>query len=196
MPKTLKSCSNGKKSPNLVTQTAILTVSSISAEKKAITSSRCYKKFGGDLDFPKIKKMKNVCSDIWTCTKLWKLFLSKSTYTLNLFFAFKMAYSCCFSWGGNLDFLDLVQKKIITSTTDCFFQISSKSSTHLKDFFAKHPQIFFFWIRIRIYAVSSFCAPNAHEKIDGEKQQILDVKFSCRNYNTDCCYQLQFLCWH
>ena len=49
---------------NCKLQSAILTVSSISAEKKAITSSRCYKKFGGDLDFPKIKKMKNVCSDI------------------------------------------------------------------------------------------------------------------------------------
>ena len=36
-------------------------------------SSWCYKTFfGGNLDFPKIKKLKKVCSDVWTCTKMWK----------------------------------------------------------------------------------------------------------------------------
>ena len=35
----------------------------------------------------------------------------KQNYTLKLFVAFKMAYSCCFSLGGNLDFLDFLQKK-------------------------------------------------------------------------------------
>ena len=29
----------------------------------------------------------------------------KQNYTLELFIAFKMAYSCCFSLGGNLDFI-------------------------------------------------------------------------------------------
>ena len=28
----------------------------------------------------------------------------KEIFTLKLFIAFKMAYSCCFSLGGNLDF--------------------------------------------------------------------------------------------
>ena len=40
-------------------------------------------------------------------------------YTLELFIAFKMAYSCCFSFEGNLDFLDILQKSFITSTAGC-----------------------------------------------------------------------------
>ena len=32
-------------------------------------------------------------------------------YTLKLFIAFKMAYSCCFSLGGNLDIPEFLQKK-------------------------------------------------------------------------------------
>ena len=35
----------------------------------------------------------------------------KQIYTLKLFIAFKMAYSCCFSLGGNLDFPEFLQKK-------------------------------------------------------------------------------------
>ena len=34
----------------------------------------------------------------------------KQIYTLKLFIAFKMAYSCSFSLGGNLDFPDFLQK--------------------------------------------------------------------------------------
>ena len=41
----------------------------------------------------------------------------KKNYTTKLFIAFKMAYSVCFSFGGNLDFLDFLQKSFITSTT-------------------------------------------------------------------------------
>ena len=40
----------------------------------------------------------------------------KDIFTLKLFIAFKMAYSCCFSLGGNLDFPDLLQKSFTTST--------------------------------------------------------------------------------
>ena len=40
----------------------------------------------------------------------------KENDTLKLFIAFKMAYSCCFSLGRNLDFLDFIQKSFITST--------------------------------------------------------------------------------
>ena len=35
----------------------------------------------------------------------------KQIYTLKLFIAFKMAYSCCYSFGGNLDFPEFLQKK-------------------------------------------------------------------------------------
>ena len=35
----------------------------------------------------------------------------KQNYTLELCIAFKMAYSCCFSLGGNLDFPEFLQKK-------------------------------------------------------------------------------------
>ena len=43
-------------------------------------------------------------------------------YTLELFIAFKMAYSCCFSFEGNLDFLDILQKKFynINCWLHCF----------------------------------------------------------------------------
>ena len=37
-------------------------------------------------------------------------------YTLKLFIAFKMAYSCCFSFGGHLNFPEFLQKSFITST--------------------------------------------------------------------------------
>ena len=35
----------------------------------------------------------------------------KHIFTLQLFIALKMAYSCCFSLGGNLDFPEFLQKK-------------------------------------------------------------------------------------
>ena len=35
----------------------------------------------------------------------------KQIYTLKLLIAFKMAYSCFFSLGGNLDFLEFLPKK-------------------------------------------------------------------------------------
>ena len=35
----------------------------------------------------------------------------KQIYTIILFIAFKMAYSCCFSLGGNLDFPEFLKKK-------------------------------------------------------------------------------------
>ena len=36
----------------------------------------------------------------------------KQNYTLKLFVAFKMAYSCCFSLEGNLDFPEFLQRKL------------------------------------------------------------------------------------
>ena len=35
----------------------------------------------------------------------------EQNYTLELFIALKMAYSCCFGLRGNLDFPDFLQKK-------------------------------------------------------------------------------------
>ena len=35
----------------------------------------------------------------------------KQNYTLELFVAFKMAYTCCSDLRGNLDFPDFIQKK-------------------------------------------------------------------------------------
>ena len=37
----------------------------------------------------------------------------KQNYTPELFIAFKMVYSCCFSLGGNLDFPEFLKKKFI-----------------------------------------------------------------------------------
>ena len=42
----------------------------------------------------------------------------KQNYTLELFIALKMAYSCCFGFRGNLDFPGFLKKSFITSTTD------------------------------------------------------------------------------
>ena len=45
----------------------------------------------------------------------------EQNYTLELFIALKIAYSCCFCLRGNLDFPDFLQKKFITSTTGLNF---------------------------------------------------------------------------
>ena len=44
----------------------------------------------------------------------------KQNYTLELFIALKMAYSCCFGLRGNLDFPEFLQKK--------FYNINYRSS--------------------------------------------------------------------
>ena len=45
------------------------------------------KHFWRNLDFPQIKILKKVCSDVWSCN-------IKQHYTLTLLIAFKMAYFC------------------------------------------------------------------------------------------------------
>ena len=54
--------------------------------------SRCYKNFfGGNLDFPKIKILNKVCSNVWTCTKMWKLcnvYAKQYSKTVHLFLLF------------------------------------------------------------------------------------------------------------
>ena len=79
------------------------------------SSSWCYKTFfGRNLDFSKIKKLKKLCSECWTCTKMGKQYYYKVKLYSEIVFCFKMAYSCCFSWRGNLD---SSKKSFITSTT-------------------------------------------------------------------------------
>ena len=66
--------------------------------------SWCYKTFfWGNLDFEKLNK---VCSGDWTCTKMLRQCYFKLHSIRTLLICSKMAYSCCFSFGRNLDFLD------------------------------------------------------------------------------------------
>ena len=57
----------------------------------------------------------------------------KQIYTLKLFIAFKMAYSCCFSLGGNLDFPEFLQKKFYNIT------YSSEQIRHNNDCISTEP---------------------------------------------------------
>ena len=70
--------------------------------------SRCYKTFvEGNLDFPKIKKLKKICDNVWTCTKMWKqCTICNQNYTIELFNFFKISYTCCFGFRWNLEFPD------------------------------------------------------------------------------------------
>ena len=75
--------------------------------------------FGGNLDFTNIKnwiKFVPMSEPAQNCENYYCFFLSKNC-TLKLFIAFKIAYSCCFSWGEILDFLDFHLKRFITSST-------------------------------------------------------------------------------
>ena len=66
-----------------------LVSSDFAKEKSPLFCSRCYKNsFGGNLDFPKIKKLKKVCSNFWTCTKMWKLCYYKAKLCSNIVYFF------------------------------------------------------------------------------------------------------------
>ena len=50
--------------------------------------------------------------------------LKCENYTLELFIALKISYSCAYDFRGNLEFPDFLQKSFITSTTGqdgCFY---------------------------------------------------------------------------
>ena len=82
-------------------------------------SSWCYKTFfGGNLDFPKIKKLNKVGSDDWTYTEMLKQCYLKLNYIRTLL--------SCFSLGENLDFL---QKK--------FYNINYWARTYIQNFCTK-----------------------------------------------------------
>ena len=74
--------------------------------------------FGGNLDFPKIKKLNKDCSNVWTSTKCENNAILKQDNTLKLFNVFKMAYSCGFGLSRNLEFPEFLQKSFKTSITD------------------------------------------------------------------------------
>ena len=58
-----------------------------------------------------------VCADDSTITKMLKQCYIKLNCIRTLLICSKMAYFGCFNLGGNLDFLDFLQKSFITSTT-------------------------------------------------------------------------------
>ena len=66
--------------------------------------------FGGNLDSPKLRNVKKFVLMSKLTLKCVNNAIFKQIYTLKLLIAFKMAYSCCFSLGGNLDFPDFLQK--------------------------------------------------------------------------------------
>ena len=77
-----------------------------------------YKTFlGGNIDFPKIKRLNKICSGVSTSTKMWKQCYFKLNYTLTLYFAFKIALLLMFQLRGKLENLDFLQKSFITSRT-------------------------------------------------------------------------------
>ena len=55
--------------------------------------------FGGNLDFPKIKKFTKVCSNAWTCTKCENNAIFKQKYTRKLFISFKYPILAVFALG-------------------------------------------------------------------------------------------------
>ena len=42
----------------------------------------------------------------------------KQNYNKKMFISFKISYSCCFGFRGNLEFPDFLQKSFIISTTE------------------------------------------------------------------------------
>ena len=77
------------------------------------SNSWCYKTFyGGNLDFPKIKNWKKFLLMSEPEQKCENNASFEQINTLKLLFAFKMAYSCCFCFRGNLDFPVFLQKKV------------------------------------------------------------------------------------
>ena len=86
-----------------------------------------------NLDFPRIRKLKKVCSDVWLCTKMLNNAISKQNYIHTLLSAFKMAYLYCFSLVGYLDFLDFFQKRFYNNNlSDHSSMLSFESEIGLK----------------------------------------------------------------
>ena len=74
----------------------------------------------------------------------------KQIYNIEQLIAFDMAYSCCFSLGGNLDFLEFLQKKfgapqlsLTKYSCDRFLQVSV---TNFQNFLQVSLTIFLQWL--------------------------------------------------
>ena len=67
--------------------------------------------------FPKLRNLKKFVLMSEPEQKCENNAVFKQNYTAKLLITFKMAYSCCFSLGGNVDFLDFLQKSFITLTS-------------------------------------------------------------------------------
>ena len=90
---------------------------------KVKTRSWCYKTFfGGNLDFPKIKKLNKVGFAAWTCQHWLKQCYFHLNCIQTLFICSKMVYSCSFGLRGNLYFPDFLQIK--------FYNINYRSRCH------------------------------------------------------------------
>ena len=126
--------------------------------------------FGGNLDFPKIKKLNKVCCDDWTCTKMLTQCYFKLNYIRTLF-VLKWPILAVSAKGGNLDFLDFLQKKFYNIdywTRFSFLCARSKRwritlhSTRVKRLTGRSWNEFYFstqsWIRVNafIYSVARF----------------------------------------
>ena len=78
-----------------------------------------------NFDFQKIWNWKQVCSDVWTWTKMlkqWSQFLSKTVLFNSLLLLKWPTYSCCFVLEGNRYFLDFLQKKFYNIDLKSFFR--------------------------------------------------------------------------
>ena len=78
----------------------------------------CYKAFLEEIQIsPKLRNWKMFAVISEPALKCENNAIFKQSYTMKLLIAFKMTWSCCFGWRGNLDFPDFLQKFFITSTT-------------------------------------------------------------------------------
>ena len=76
--------------------------------------------------YPKLKIWKNVFSDVWPCPRMLKQCYFQATLYSETIYCFRMAYSSCFCWRGNLDF---PPKKFYN--INCWSQLSPMLQTFL-----------------------------------------------------------------
>ena len=87
--------------------------------------SWCYKTFfGGNLYFPKIKKLNNICSDDWTCAKTLRQCYFLLNYFKHCISAQKWSFLVVSAWGKSR-FSRFPPKKFKTSTTGLVFRIKT-----------------------------------------------------------------------
>ena len=71
-----------------------------------LSSSQCFKPFlTGNLDFPKIKKLKNVCSDAGIFRNVKTMQFGAKMYSKTIYVWLNIACFCHIYLGGYLEFL-------------------------------------------------------------------------------------------